>query len=121
MLSSQVDEEVLSCLARVFGAGIEQLGDGAVIVADGGRASGIDSLVRATSASNSADYGARAFRLRARRCRRYNCRRKVLDARSLRASVVSSRHAQYRATRTFSVMCVGRARERERARDIRVE
>ena len=106
---------------KSFGAGIEQLGDGAVIVADGGRASGIDSLVRATSASNSADYGARAFRLRARRCRRYNCRRKVLDARSLRASVVSSRHAQYRATRTFSVMCVGRARERERARDIRVE
>ena len=40
---------------KSFGAGIEQLGDGAVIVADGGRASGIDLLVRATSASNSAD------------------------------------------------------------------
>ena len=101
---------------KSFGAGIEQLGDGAVIVADGGRASGIDLLVRATSASNSADYGARAFRLRARRCRRYNCRRKVFDARSLRASVISSRHAQYRATRTFLCDVRGTCeRERERA------
>ena len=99
---------------KSFGAGIEQLGDGAVIVADGGRAGGIDLLMRATSASNCAEYGARAFRLRARRCRRYNCRRKVLDARSLRASVVSSRHAHHRTQLTDFLCDASGTRERER-------